>query len=95
MNACSKVVIYDQWAYMTMLGIREVVYAGVPEEKQIGPASLGPADTQFLYAGAKRAAVEPKDFCSPVFAAHLPIGLLKYPDNVVTFNHFQSFLRGR
>ncbi len=52
-------------------------------------------DTQFSYAGTQRAAVEPKDFGSPVFAAHFPIGLLKYPDNMAALNLFQGFLRGR
>jgi hypothetical protein len=52
-------------------------------------------DIQFSYASAQRAAVEPKDFCSPVFATHFPIGLLKYPDNMAALNLFQGFLRGR
>ena len=34
-------------------------------------------DTQFSHAGTQRAAIEAKDFCSPVLAAHFPIGLLK------------------
>jgi hypothetical protein len=53
------------------------------------------ADAQFSYAGAKGAAVEPKDFRSPVWATYFPIGLLKYPDNMVALNLFHSFLGGR
>jgi len=53
------------------------------------------ADTRSSYAGAQCAAVEPKDYCGPVLAAHFQIGLLKYPDNMAALNRFQSFLRGR
>jgi hypothetical protein len=65
--------------------------------KQIDPVYLylWLVDTQFSYAGAQRGAVEPKDFRGPVFATHFPIGLLEHPDNVVAFNRFQGFLRGR
>ena len=63
--------------------------------KQLDPRCLRPVDIQFSDAGAQRAAVEPEDFGSPVFATHFPIGLLEYPDNVVAFNRFQRFLRGR
>lgn len=63
--------------------------------KQLGPTGLGLVDIQFSDAGAQRAAVESEDFGSPVFATHFPIGLLKYPHNVVAFNRFQRFLRGR
>jgi len=52
-------------------------------------------NTQFSYTGAQGAAVEPKNFCSPVFATHFPIGLLKYPDHMVAFDFFQRFLGGR
>jgi hypothetical protein len=51
------------------------------------------ADAQFSYAGAQRAAVEPKDFRSPVWATYFPIGLLKYTHNVISLNRFQRFLR--
>ena len=60
--------------------------------KKIDHACLWLADTQLSYARAQCAAVEPKDFCSPVFATHFPVGLLKYPDNMVALNFFQSFL---
>jgi len=60
--------------------------------KQIDPTCLWLADTQFSHSGAQCAAVESKDFCSPVFAAYLPMGLLKYPNNMVVFNLFQCFL---
>ena len=63
--------------------------------KQLDPACLRLVDTQFSDAGAQRAAVEPEDFGSPVFATHFPIGLPKYPENVVALNRLQRFLRGR
>ena len=63
--------------------------------KQIDSTRLWLMDTQFSYAGAQCAAVEPKDFCSPAFSTHFPIGLLKYPDNMAAFNLFERFLRGR
>jgi hypothetical protein len=58
-------------------------------------AGLWLADTQFPHAGAQRAAVESKDFCSPVLPAYLPMGLLKYPHNIVTLNLIHRFLGGR
>ena len=58
------------------------------------PTCLRPVDIQFSDAGAQRAAVESEDFGSPVFATHFPIGLLKYPGNVVALNCCQRFLRG-
>ena len=140
MKACSNMVIYDQWSYMTMFGALEVMFTALREGIQIDrllfweiarnrrfakklsfnfvylqvsgqdpvilleimarvttkidPTCLWLADAQFSYAGAQCAAVEPKDFCSPVLAAHFPIGLLEYPDNMVAFNRFQRFLRG-
>ena len=48
-------------------------------------------NTQFSYAGAQCTAVEPKDFCSPVLAAYLPMSLLKYPDDIVTLDLFSVF----
>jgi len=54
-------------------------------------AGLWLADFQFSHAGSQCAAVESKDFCSPVLAAYLPISLLKYPDNIVTLNFIQRF----
>jgi hypothetical protein len=57
--------------------------------KQIDLPRLWLVDTQFPYAGAQCAAVEPKNFCSPVLAAYFPIGLLKYPHNMVALNLFQ------
>jgi hypothetical protein len=89
---------------MTMLGIIEVVFIALAEgiqidsllfvesrEKQSILKDLRLVDTQFSYAGSQRAAVEPKDFRSPVFAAHLPIGLLKYPDDIVPLDLIQRF----
>jgi len=49
--------------------------------KQIESTCLWLADTQFPHASAQCVAVEPRDFCSPVLAAHFPMGLLKYPAN--------------
>ena len=108
MNEYKAMVIYDLWSYMTMLGIIEVVFVAHDEgiridsllfvesrEKQSILKDLRLVDTQFSYAGSQRAAVEPKDLCSPVFATHFPIGLLKYPDNMVALNLGQSFLRLR
>jgi hypothetical protein len=138
MNWCYNVVTYDQWSYVTMPGILEVVFValceaipidrllfgGSPEEsailqencpltaylqvvvqdpvfvsdtmaratKQIDPKCLCLADTQFSHAGAQCAAVEPKDFGSPVTATYFPMGLLKYPDNIVSLNFIQRFL---
>jgi hypothetical protein len=57
--------------------------------KQIEPTCLWLANTQFSYAGAQCAAVEPKDFCGPVLAAYFPMRLLKYPDNMVALNRLQ------
>jgi len=54
-------------------------------------AGLWLADFQFSHAGTQRAAVESKDFCSPVMAAYFPMGLLKYPDDIVTLNIIQRF----
>ena len=77
------------------MGVQDPVFvldimAGVT--KQIDPTCcLWLTDTQFSHAGAQRAAVESKDFCSPVLAAHFPMGLLKYPDNIVTLNLIQRF----
>jgi hypothetical protein len=72
------------------MGVQDPIFvldimAGVT--KQIDPTCcLWLADTQFSHTGAQRAAVESKDFCGPVLAAHFPIRLLKYPDNIVTLN---------
>ena len=52
-------------------------------------------DAQFSHAGAQGAAIEPEDLCSPVFPAHLPLGLLKYPENIVTLDLIQRFLGRR
>jgi hypothetical protein len=54
--------------------------------KQIDPKCLWLADTQFAHTGTQCAAVEPKDFCGSVLATHSPMGLLKYPDNIITLN---------
>ena len=62
---------------------------------KIDPACSRLNDTQFSHAGAQCAAIEPKDLCSPVFSAHLPMGLLKYPDNIVTLDLIQRFLGRR
>jgi hypothetical protein len=35
MNSCNNMVIYDQWPYMTMLGILEVVFIDLREGIQI------------------------------------------------------------
>ena len=129
--------IYDQWSYVTMFGILEVVFTALGEgiqidkllceesreeqaswqengsltvylqmvaedqvfildimvrvRKELDPACLRLVDIQLSDAGAQRAAVEPEDFGSPVFAAHFPMGLLKYPDNIVTLNLIQRF----
>jgi hypothetical protein len=40
---------------------------------------------------AQGAALEPKDFSLTVFSADFSPGLLKHPNNVVTFNRFQCF----
>jgi hypothetical protein len=93
---------------MTMLGIIEVVFIALAEgiqidsllfvesrEKQSILKDLRLVDTQFSYAGSQRAAVEPKDLCSPVFATHFPIGLLKHPDDMAALNLFQGLLGGR
>jgi hypothetical protein len=45
----------------------------------IDPACLWLADTQFSHAGAQCAAVEPKDFCSPVAAHSLSNGPAQVP----------------
>jgi hypothetical protein len=63
--------------------------------KQLDPTCLRLLNTQFSYAGAQGAAVEPQNFGSPIFATHFPIGLLKYPDHMVAFDFFQRFLGGR
>ena len=63
--------------------------------KELDPACLRLVDIQFSDTCAQRAAVESEDFGSPVFATHFPIGLLKYPENVVALNCFQRFLGGR
>ena len=31
MNECNNMVIYDQWSYMTMIGILEVVFIALRE----------------------------------------------------------------
>ena len=61
---------------------------------QADPTCLRLVDIQFSEAGAQRAAIESEDFGSPVFATHFPIGMLKYPGNVVALNCCQRFLRG-
>ena len=81
MNERNNMVIYDQWSYMTMFGTLGVVFIALGEGIQIELKCLWLADTQFSYSGAQCAAVEPKDYCGPVLAAHFQIGLLKYPDN--------------
>ena len=35
MNRCNNMVIYDQWPYMTMIGILEGVFIALPEEAEI------------------------------------------------------------
>ena len=142
MNSCNNMVKYNQWSYVTMPGILEVVFVALCEAipidrllfeesrkelailredcpltvslqmgvqdpvfvldimagvtKQIDPTCcLWLTDTQFPHTGAQRAAVEPKDFGGSVFATHSPIGLLKYSDNMVALNLFQSFRRCR
>ena len=52
--------------------------------QKINSACLWLVDAQFSHAGAQGAAVESKDFWGSVFATDLPMGLLKYPDNIVT-----------
>ena len=66
------------------------VYHGSDEEES--SQALGLEDTEFSHSGAQCAAVEPKDLCSAVLAAHPPMRLLKYPDNIVTLNLIQRFL---
>jgi hypothetical protein len=46
---------------------------------------------QINATSAQGAAVEPKDFSRTAFSADFPLGLLKHPNNVVTFNRFQCF----
>jgi hypothetical protein len=36
MNECNNVVIFDQWPYMTMLGVLEVMFIVLREKLQIG-----------------------------------------------------------
>ena len=35
MNSCNNMVIYDQWSYMTMVGILEVVFIAFRQGIQI------------------------------------------------------------
>ena len=35
MNACNNLAIYDQWSYMTMLGVLDVVFITLGEGIQI------------------------------------------------------------
>ena len=97
-------VTYDHWSYMAIIfRIFEVMWR-VPSERiridgvmilgklqKINFTSLWLMDTQFSHAGTQRAAIEAKDFCSPVLAAYFPMGLLKYPDNIVTLDLIQRF----
>ena len=107
MNQGNDVVIYDQWPNMTIFFIREVVFVALDEVIQIDRLlfvegrkenrrfckDLWLADSQFSYAGAQRATVEPKDFCSQVFATHFPIGLLKYVVHLHRFFDLFKFFR--
>jgi hypothetical protein len=43
------------------------------------------SDVKFTHTSAQGAAVEPKDFSRTVLSADFPPGLLKHPNNVVTF----------
>ena len=36
MNDCVDVVIYDPWPYMTMVGVREMIFSALGEGIQIG-----------------------------------------------------------
>jgi len=35
MNSCNSMVIYDQWSYMTMLGILDMIFIALREGIQI------------------------------------------------------------
>jgi hypothetical protein len=86
LTGCLKMMVQD---LVFVLDIR------ARTTKQINPKCLWLVDTQFSYAGAQCAAVEPKDLCSPAFTTHFPIGLLKYPENMAALNLSERFLRGR
>jgi len=82
---------YDQWPNMTMFGVLDMRLKFTLRNYKL--TGLWLLDTQFSQAGTQCATVESKDFSGPVFAAHLPLGLFKYPNNVVALNLLKRFLR--